>query len=288
MYKILSKRILNQAGTTTEMVFAAPLVARKCLPGQFVILQLDEYGERFPLTIADYDREKGTVSVIFQAVGKSTRMLNMMESGEEIQDFAGPLGLPTEMEGLKRVAVVGGGVGCAIAAPVARGMSREGIAVSMVVGFRSRDIVILEEEMRACCERLFLMTDDGSAGEKGFTTDKLRALLESGERYDEVVAIGPPIMMKLICELTKPYGVKTVVSLNPIMIDGTGMCGCCRVTVGGERKFACVHGPDFDGQAVDWDELINRSRIYAEEEAAANEHVCKIGLRGARDGKPVS
>ena len=283
MYKIVAKRSLNAAHTTTEMVFEAPLAARKCLPGQFVILRLNDHGERFPLTVADYDRERGTVTVIYQIAGASTRMLDTLEPGEEIQDFAGPLGLPTEMEGLKRVAVVGGGVGCAIAAPVARGMSRNGIAVDMIVGFRGRDIVILEEEMRQCCDHLYIMTDDGSYGEHGFTTDKLRALLESGEHYDQVTAIGPPLMMKLVCELTKPYGIKTVVSLNPIMIDGTGMCGCCRVTVGGERKFACVQGPEFDGQKVDWTELIARNRIYAEEERAADQHVCKIGLGGPRN-----
>ena len=280
MVKIVAKRSLNAARTTTEMVFEAPLVSRKCLPGQFVILRLNQYGERFPLTVADYDRARRTVTVIYQVVGASTRMLDMLEPGEEIQDFAGPLGLPTAMEGLKRVAVVGGGVGCAIAAPVARGMSKNGIDVDMIVGFRSRDIVILEDEMLKVCAHLYIMTDDGSYGGHGFTTDKLRALLESGERYDQVTAIGPPLMMKLVCDLTKPYGIKTVVSLNPIMIDGTGMCGCCRVTVGGKRRFACVEGPEFDGHAVDWDELIARNRIYIEEERAADEHVCKIGLGG--------
>jgi len=276
LYKILSKRVLNEAGTTTEIVVEAPLVARKCKAGQFIIFRLDEFGERVPLTIADYDREKGTVTVMFQPAGKSTQMLNLMEPGDYLADFVGPLGKPTEMEGLKRVAVVGGGVGCAIAYPVAKGMHAAGIEVDMVAGFRSKDIVILEDEMRAGCTNLHICTDDGSYGWKGFTTDKLKELIESGRDYDEVVAIGPTIMMKFVCVATKPYGIKTVVSLNPIMIDGTGMCGGCRVTVGGETKFACVDGPEFDGHLVDWDELLKRNSLYKEEETEAKGHICRL------------
>ena len=284
MYKILSKRVLNEAGTTTEIVVEAPLVARKCKAGQFIIFRLDEFGERVPLTIADYDREKGTVTVMFQPAGKSTQMLNLMEPGDYLADFVGPLGKPTEMEGLKRVAVVGGGVGCAIAYPVAKGMHAAGIEVDMIAGFRSKDIVILEDEMRAGCTNLHICTDDGSYGWKGFTTDKLKELIESGRDYDEVVAIGPTIMMKFVCVATKPYGIKTVVSLNPIMIDGTGMCGGCRVTVGGETKFACVDGPEFDGHLVDWDELLKRNGLYKEEETEAKGHICRLTGGVRRNG----
>lgn len=283
MYKIVSKRVLNTAGTTTEMVIEAPLVAKKCKAGQFIIFRLDELGERVPLTVADYDREKGTVTIMFQPAGKSTQMLNLMEPGDYIADFVGPLGRPTEMEGLRRVAVVGGGVGCAIAYPVAKGMHEHGIEVDMIAGFRSKDIVILEDEMRAGCTNLHLCTDDGSYGWKGFTTDKLKELIESGRDYDEVVAIGPTVMMKFVCLATKPYGIKTVVSLNPIMIDGTGMCGGCRVTVGGETKFACVDGPEFDGHLVDWDELLKRNSIYKEEETEQKNHICRI-TGGVRHG----
>ena len=283
MYKIIKKRVLNAAGTTTELVIEAPLVARKAKAGQFIIFRLDELGERVPLTIADYDREKGTVTIMFQPAGKSTQMLNLMEEGDYIADFVGPLGRPTDMEGLKRVAVVGGGVGCAIAYPVAKGMKEAGIEVDMIAGFRTKDIVILEDEMRAGCTNLHLCTDDGSYGWKGFTTDKLKELIESGRDYDEVVAIGPTIMMKFVCKATEPYGIKTVVSLNPIMIDGTGMCGGCRVTVGGETKFACVDGPEFDGHLVDWDELLNRNAFYRDEETEAKQHVCRI-TGGVRHG----
>jgi len=283
MYKIVKKRVLNAAGTTTEMVIEAPLVARKARAGQFIIFRLDELGERVPLTIADYDREKGTVTIMFQPAGKSTQMLNLMEEGDYIADFVGPLGRPTDMEGLRRVAVVGGGVGCAIAYRVAKGMKEAGIEVDMIAGFRTKDIVILEDEMRAGCTNLHLCTDDGSYGWKGFTTDKLKELIESGRDYDEVVAIGPTIMMKFVCKATEPYGIKTVVSLNPIMIDGTGMCGGCRVTVGGETKFACVDGPEFDGHLVDWDELLNRNAFYRDEETEAKQHVCRI-TGGVRHG----
>lgn len=283
MYKIVSKRTLNEAGTTTEMVIEAPLVAKKATAGQFIILRLDEYGERVPLTIADYDREKGTVTIMFQPAGKTTHMLDLMEVGDYLADFVGPLGKPTAMEGLKRVAVVGGGVGCAIAYPVAKGMHEHGIEVDMIAGFRSKDIVILEDEMRAGCTNLYITTDDGSYGEKGFTTDKLKELIESGRGYDEVVAIGPTIMMKFVCVATEPYGIRTVVSLNPIMVDGTGMCGGCRVTVGGETKFACVDGPEFDGHQVDWDELLSRNAFYKEAETEDAKHICRItgGVRHA-------
>ncbi|MGI5978330.1 MAG: sulfide/dihydroorotate dehydrogenase-like FAD/NAD-binding protein [Oscillospiraceae bacterium] len=283
MYKIISKRPLNTAGTTIEMVVSAPLVARKCLPGQFIIFRVDEFGERVPLTIADYDREAGTVTIMFQPVGKSTMLLNQLEAGDEIADFVGPLGKPSHMEGLKRVAVVGGGVGCAIAYPVAKGMHQKGIEVDMIAGFRSKDIVMLEDEMRAACTNLYITTDDGSYAEKGFVTDKLKSLIESGREYDEVVAIGPGVMMKFVAKTTAPYNIKTVVSLNPIMIDGTGMCGCCRVTVGGEMKFACVDGPEFDGQLVDWDELLRRGAFYKDEEAEQREHICKL-TGGVRRG----
>ena len=283
MHKIIKKRVLNTAGTTLEMVVEAPLVAKKCLAGQFIIFRLDEFGERVPLTIADYDREKGTVTIMFQPVGKSTMMLAELDEGDSILDFVGPLGKPTHTEGLKRVAVVGGGVGCAIAYPVAKAMHERGIEVDMIAGFRSRDIVMLEDEMRANSTNLYITTDDGSYGEKGFVTDKLKTLIESGRNYDEVVAIGPGIMMKFVSLATKPYGIKTVVSLNPIMIDGTGMCGGCRVSVGGETKFACVDGPEFDGHQVDWDELLRRGAFYKDEETEQKEHVCHLtgGVRRA-------
>ena len=283
MFKIVKKRVLNTAGTTIEMEIEAPLVARKCLAGQFIIFRVDEYGERVPLTIADYNRELGTVSIMFQPVGRSTMMLAELNEGDSISDFVGPLGKPTKTDGLKRVAVVGGGVGCAIAYPVAKAMHEKGVEVDMIAGFRSRDIVMLEDEMRAASTNLYITTDDGSYGEKGFTTDKLKELIESGRNYDEVVAIGPGIMMKFVCKTTEPYGIKTVVSLNPIMIDGTGMCGGCRVTVGGETKFACVDGPEFDGHLVDWDELIKRGAFYKNEETEEKEHICHLtgGVRHA-------
>ena len=280
MYKILKKRYLNEAKNTIEMVVEAPLVARKCLAGQFIIFRVDEFGERVPLTIADYDRENGTVTIMFQPVGASTKMLAALNEGDAILDFAGPLGKPSEIEGFSRVAVVGGGVGCAIAYPVAKALKAAGAKVDMIAGFRSRDIVILEEEMRAASDNLYITTDDGSYGEPGFTTDKLKALIESGIVYDEVVAIGPAPMMKFICAVTESYGIKTVVSLNPIMIDGTGMCGGCRVTVGGKTQFACVDGPEFDGHLVDWAELIGRNAFYKEEETA---HACRL-TGGKRHG----
>ena len=275
MYKIVRKKELNAAVTMMEI--EAPFVARKAQAGQFIIFRVDEKSERVPLTIAGYDREKGTVSIIFQKVGLSTNMLGMMEEGDYIQDFVGPLGRPTETEGLKRVCVVGGGVGCAIALPSAQAFKDAGIETDVIIGFRNKDIVILEEEFKQASDNLYLMTDDGSYGEHGFVTVKLQQLLESGKQYDEVLAIGPIPMMKFVAKTTEPFGVKTIVSLNPIMVDGTGMCGGCRVTVGGEVKFACVEGPDFDGHKVDFAELMNRNSVYREREAETNKtHICRM------------
>ena len=274
MYKILRKKELNP--TVTLMEIDAPLVAKKAEPGQFIILRVDENGERIPLTVADYDREKGTVTIIFQIVGATTELLNHKNEGEYIQDFVGPLGKATETEGLKKVAVVGGGVGCAIAYPVAKKLHDCGCEVHSIVGFRNKDLVILEDEFNAASSVLKIMTDDGSYGTKGLVTDALKALIDEGNQYDEVIAIGPVIMMKFVCKLTKEYGVKTVVSMNPIMIDGTGMCGGCRLTVGGETKFACVDGPDFDGHLVDFDEALERGSMYREFEQAKREEVCNL------------
>ena len=276
MAKILHKEVLNDSVTLLEV--DAPLVARKALAGQFIILRIDEEGERIPLTIADYDREKGSVTIIFQKVGLTTQLLGDLEVGDEIRDFVGPLGLPTEIgAAVKRVCVVGGGVGCAIAYPQAKSLHNAGIAVDVIAGFRSKDIVILEEEFRAVCDNLYLTTDDGSYGEKGFVTDKLGSLIDAGNRYDLVIAIGPIPMMKFVSKTTEPYGIKTLVSLNPIMVDGTGMCGGCRVTVGGKVKFACVDGPDFDGHQVDFDELMNRNSLYRErEEREKDRHACRM------------
>ena len=276
MYKIVRKKELNSAVTLMEI--EAPFVAKKAKAGQFIIFRVDEQGERVPLTIAGYDREKGTVSIIFQKVGFSTNALGALNEGDYIQDFVGPLGKPTNTEGVKRVCVVGGGVGCAIALPSAVGFKEAGCEVDVIVGFRSKDIVILEDEFRACADNLYLMTDDGSYGEHGFVTVKLQQLLESGRQYDEVLAIGPIPMMKFVSKTTEPFGVKTIVSLNPIMVDGTGMCGGCRVTVGGETKFACVDGPDFDGHQVDYAELIARNATYRDFVAKAKEkHLCRLG-----------
>ena len=274
MNKILEKTPLNP--TVTRMVVDAPLVARKAEPGQFIILRVGEDGERIPLTVADYDREKGTVTIIFQIVGGTTEKLNHLNAGDFIHDFVGPLGRPTETEGLKKVAVVGGGVGCAIAYPVAKKLHELGCEVHSVVGFRSRDLVILEEEFAAVSDKFCRMSDDGSFGEKGLVTDALRRLLEAGEQYDEVITIGPLIMMKFVCKLTKEFGVRTIASMNPIMIDGTGMCGCCRLTVGGKVRFACVDGPDFDGHQIDFDEAIARSSSYKEFELKAREDACNL------------
>ncbi len=279
MYKIVCKRELN--ASVTYMEIEAPFVAKKAKAGQFIIFRLDEQGERVPLTIAGYDREKGTVAIIFQKVGFSTKALGALNEGDSIRDFVGPLGKPTEVEGKKRVCVVGGGVGCAIALPAARAFKEAGAEVDVIIGFRNKDIVILEDEFRACADHLYLMTDDGSYGEKGFGTVKLQALLESGVQYDEVLAIGPVPMMKFVCKTTEPFGVKTMVSLNPIMVDGTGMCGGCRVTVGGEVKFACVDGPEFDGHKVDYEELMKRNSVYRDREAeVAEKHVCRMEAMG--------
>lgn len=234
-------------------------MAKKAEPGQFIILRVNEEGERIPLTIADFDREKGTVTIIYQIVGATTRLLDQLEEGESLHDFVGPLGTPSHTEGLKKVAVIGGGVGCAIAYPIAKKLHEQGAVVHSVVGFRNKDLVILEQQFQEVSDKVVMMTDDGSYGEKGLVTNALEKLIESGEKYDEVIAIGPLIMMKFVCQLTKKYGIKTVVSMNPIMIDGTGMCGGCRLTVGGEVKFACVDGPDFDGHQVDFDEAMKRS-----------------------------
>ncbi len=259
MFRILKKEPLNP--TVSKMVIEAPLVAAKAQAGQFIILRVDERGERIPLTVAGYDRAAGTVTIIYQIVGATTMRLDRLQEGDFLADFVGPLGKPTQIEGLKRVAVVGGGVGCAIALPVAQALAAAGTIVDTVAGFRSKDLVILEEEFKAVSEKYRLMTDDGSAGEKGLVTEALKELLEKNE-YDEVIAIGPLVMMKFVALLTKEYGVKTIVSMNPIMIDGTGMCGGCRLTVGGETKFACVDGPEFDGHLVDFDQAIERGRTY--------------------------
>ena len=274
MYKILTKKILNP--TVTLMEVDAPMIAKKAEPGQFIILRVDAEGERIPLTIADFDREKGTVTIIFQIVGATTEKLNHLEEGEFIHDFVGPLGVPSHTEGLKKVAVVGGGVGCAIAYPIAKKLHHLGAEVHSIVGFRNKDLVILEDEFKAASDVMKLMTDDGSHGEKGLVTNALEELIKAGNQYDEVIAIGPLVMMKFVCKLTKEYGIKTVVSMNPIMIDGTGMCGGCRLTVGGETKFACVDGPDFDGHLVDFDEAMERGTMYKEFETRKREEVCNL------------
>ena len=274
MYRILKKEALNP--TVTRMVVEAPLVARRAQPGQFIILRVDEKGERIPLTIAGYDREKGTVTIIFQIVGASTMALGRLEEGDFIQDFAGPLGTPSHTQGLGKVAVVGGGVGCAIALPIAQKLHQEGAEVHAIVGFRSKELVILEEEFRAASQKYILMTDDGSAGEKGLVTTALEALIQGGEGYQQVIAIGPLVMMKFVSALTKKYSIPTVVSMNPLMVDGTGMCGGCRLTVGGKVKFACVDGPDFEGHQVDFDEAIARSSAYRSQEGRAREEHCNL------------
>ena len=274
MYKIVRKKSLNP--NVTLMDIDAPLVAKKAKPGQFIILRVDEDGERIPLTVAGYDREKGTVTIIFQVVGATTTLLNHKNEGEYIQDFVGPLGTPSHLDGLKKVCVIGGGVGCAIALPVAQALHEMGAEVTSIVGFRNQDLVILEDEFKACSDHFTMMTDDGSYGEKGNVTVPLKEMLEKGERFDEVIAIGPLIMMKFVCLTTKEYGQKTTVSMNPIMVDGTGMCGGCRLSVGGETKFACVDGPDFDGHLVDFDEAMSRSRSYAPFERHAYEETCNL------------
>ncbi len=280
MYRIITKKILNP--TVALMEIEAPMVAHKAQPGQFIILRVDENGERIPLTIAGYDREKGTVTVIFQVVGATTAKLNHKAEGEMIQDFVGPLGNATHTEGLKKVAVVGGGVGCAIALPVAQKLHAQGCEVHSIVGFRTRDLVILEDDFRACSDELKLMTDDGSYGEKGLVTNALEALIQAGNQYDQVIAIGPLIMMKFTVQTALKYGLKTVVSMNPIMVDGTGMCGGCRLTVGGKTRFACVDGPEFDGALVDFDETMSRGSVYQAFERHAYEETCNLFQKEVR------
>ena len=274
MFEIVSKKALNP--TVVRMTIHAPLIARKAEPGQFVILRAGENSERLPLTVADFDREAGTVTIIYQIVGAGTMELNTLEQGDSLHDLVGPLGVATHTDGLKKVCIVGGGVGCAIAYPVAKKLHGLGAEVHSVVGFRNRNLVILEDDFRAVSSEMRLMTDDGSYGEKGLVTAALEKLIQEGNQYDEVIAIGPLVMMKFVCQVTKKYGVKTVVSMNPIMVDGTGMCGGCRLTVGGETKFACVDGPDFDGHLVDFDEAIARSGMYREFEAHAREASCNL------------
>ena len=278
MYKIVKKRVLNP--TVTLMEIEAPLVARKAQAGQFIILRVDEDGERIPLTVAGCDRERGSVRIIFQVVGGTTELLNHKEEGDYISDFVGPLGKATETEGIKKVCVVGGGVGCAIALPVAEKFHELGAEVHSIVGFRNKDLVILEDEFKAASTKLTIMTDDGSYGTKGLVTEPLKAALESGENFDEVIAIGPVVMMKFVVATCKPFGVKTVVSMNPIMIDGTGMCGGCRLTVGGKTKFACVDGPDFNGYEVDFDEAMLRGTMYRDFERHAYEDACNLFKKG--------
>lgn len=278
MFPIVKKRVLNE--TVTLMEIEAPLVARKALPGQFIIFRIDEEGERIPLTIAGYDREKGTVTIIFQKVGYTTMKLDTLNEGDALLDFVGPLGEPSHTEGINRAAVIGGGLGVAIAYPQAKALHEAGCEVDLIVGFRNEHLIILKDELAAACTDLTIMTDDGSNGNKGFVTQALQAKLDAGKAYDEVIAIGPLPMMKAVCDLTKPKDIKTIVSMNPIMIDGTGMCGGCRVTVGGVTKFACVDGPDFDGHQVDWAEAISRSRMFRPEEQRAMEKLHKCRLTG--------
>lgn len=274
MFEILKKEPLNP--TVTLMEISAPLVAKKAEPGQFIILRVDENGERIPLTIADFNRENGTVTIIFQIIGATTAKLNMLNAGDCLHDFVGPLGKATHTDGLKKVAVVGGGVGCAIAYPVAKKLHELGCEVHAIAGFRNKELVILEDEFKSASTKFILTTDDGSAGEKCLVTEPLKRLLDSGEQYDEVITIGPLIMMKFVCRLTKEYNVKTIVSMNPIMIDGTGMCGGCRLTVGGKTAFACIDGPEFDGHQIDFDEAMARSSAYKTFEHKAHEETCNL------------
>ncbi len=273
-FEILKKRKLND--NITWLVISAPLVARKAKPGQFIILRTDEYGERIPLTMAGHNAEEGTIDLIYAAVGRTTMLMDQLEVGDCFADIVGPLGKPTHMDGLKKVCVVGGGTGNALAYPLATGMHAHGIEVDMIAGFKNKDLVILEDEFRAGTDHLYMVTDDGSYGEKAFTTDKLKALLEEGKQYDEIVAVGPPIMMKFVCQLAAEHNIPSVASLTAYMIDGTGMCGGCRCNIGGEDKFVCVDGPEFDGSLVDWDELIQRNAYYAEQEAEDRAHVCRL------------
>ena len=286
MYRIVTKKALKPTVILYEI--EAPMVARKAQPGQFIILRVDENGERIPITIHDYDREKGTVTIIVQTVGATTEKLSHKEQGDCLHDFVGPLGKPTETEGKKKVCVVGGGVGCAIAYPIAKVMHEAGVEVTFIGGFRSADIVILKEELAAVSDKLIICTDDGTYGEKGFTTQYLKQeidanIAEGKPQFDRVIAIGPDIMMKFLADVTRPYGIKTIISLDPIMVDGTGMCGGCRVIVGGETKFACVDGPDFDAHEVDFDSLLKRAAFYKDEQDEAAQHICKM-TGGKRNG----
>ncbi len=275
MFRILKKEELNP--TVSLMVVEAPYIARKAEPGQFIILRIDEQGERVPFTIADFDREAGTITIIFQVVGATTEKLNAMKEGDTLLNFVGPLGKASEFENVKKVAVIGGGLGTAIAYPQAKKLHNMGVSVDMINGFRNKDLIIIEDACKEACTNLYTMTDDGSNGNQGFVTAKLEELILAGNEYDLVIAIGPLVMMKAVSELTKKYGIKTIVSMNPVMIDGTGMCGGCRVTVGGETKFACVDGPDFDGHLVDFDQAIRRSKMFAEgERKSRDEHQCRM------------
>ena len=280
MYKIASKKVLNPF--VTQMEIEAPLVAKKAEPGQFIILRVDSEGERIPLTVAGYDREKGLVKIIFQIVGGTTNKLNQKNEGDYISDFVGPLGKPTKVDGLKKVCIIGGGVGCAIALPVAQKLKEMGAQVDSIIGFRNKDLLILEDEFMAASDKLIITTDDGSYGIKGNVTMPLKEALENGTVYDEVITVGPLIMMKFVVATTKPYNIPTTVSMNPIMIDGTGMCGGCRLTVGGETKFACVDGPDFDGFLIDFDEAMKRGTTYREFERHAYEESCNLFKKEAK------
>lgn len=282
MYKIIKKQILNP--TVTRMDVFAPEIAKKAKAGQFIILRVDENGERIPLTVADTDTNTGTVTIIFQIVGHTTSKLNLLNENDCILDFVGPLGTPSHLDGYKKVAVIGGGLGTAIAYPQAKALHKKGATVHCITGFRNKDLIILENEVKAVSDKTVIVTDDGSNGNKGFVTDALKALIERGENYDLVVAIGPLVMMRAVCNLTKEYGIKTVVSMNSIMIDGTGMCGGCRLTVGGETKFACVDGPDFDGHLVDFDEAIRRSRMFADTEKESRDKNCNLMKGAANNG----
>ncbi|MBN2299685.1 MAG: sulfide/dihydroorotate dehydrogenase-like FAD/NAD-binding protein [Acholeplasmataceae bacterium] len=274
MFEIIEKKILKP--TVTLMKIKAPYIVKHAEPGQFVILRVEENGERIPMTITEANHKDETITIIYQVVGATTTLLNQLEVGDSLHDFAGPLGKATELEGLKKVAVIGGGVGCAIAYPVAKALHDKGSIVHSIIGFRSENLIFLNEEFKACSDQLHIMTDDGSNGNKGFVTDALKKLLENGETYDEVIAIGPLPMMKFVSLVTKPYGIKTIVSMNPVMIDGTGMCGGCRITVGGQMKFACVDGPEFDGHLVDFDEAIRRNQMYKEFEIKKHDEACRL------------
>jgi ferredoxin--NADP+ reductase len=276
MYKIVRKRVLNPY--VKSMDIYAPAIAKKAEPGQFIILRVCENGERIPLTIADYDRQEGTVTITFQEVGKTTKLLGALEEGDSLLDFVGPLGVASHLEGYKKVAVIGGGLGTAIAFPQAKKLHSLGAEVHSIIGFRNKDLIIYENELKEISDKVFVATDDGSNGNKGFVTNVLQNLIDEGNEYDLVIAIGPLIMMKMVCELTRPYGIKTIISMNPVMIDGTGMCGGCRITVGGETKFACVDGPDFDGHLVDFDEAMRRQSMYKDQERQSlEEHECNLG-----------